>query len=122
MNPNFEKDDQDIIEKYFRLIDEKDMPSLLDLFTEDCRIYEPFSRDPLFNDNVGKVKTSLKSRSEIESFFQVVMMACDGLKHKIEFICKPIKNNKCLGDTVISTSSSVIPTWLHFIYMKEEIR
>ena len=49
MNSHNEKeDDQQIVMKYFRLIDEKDMSSLLNLFTEDLtfmnRLAEIFVR------------------------------------------------------------------------------
>ena len=36
--------DEDIVHEYFRLIKAKDMYRLLDLFTYDAVIYEPFSR------------------------------------------------------------------------------
>jgi SnoaL-like domain len=106
MNFHNEKDDQHIVLKYFRLIDEKDMPSLLNLFTEDCTIYEPFSRDFLFDE--GKGKKPLKGRNEIESFFHIVMMASDGLKHEIEFVYSPIEHTRQNGDSVITTSSSAV--------------
>lgn len=49
------------------------MERLLNLFTEDGIIYEPFSREHSSYSGIGK--TSLKGRSEIESFLNVVMMA-----------------------------------------------
>lgn len=116
MKSHIEKDDQHIVLKYFRLIDEKDLPGILNLFTEDCTIYEPFSRDLLSNE--GKTKKPLKGRNEIESFFHVVMMASDGLKHEIEFVCPPIKHTRQVGDTGISTSSSVVSVLATF-YGKE---
>jgi hypothetical protein len=81
-NTNFhnEKDNQDIVLKYFRLIDEKDMPGHLNLFTDDCTVYESFRRS--LQSNEEKDKKPLKSRNEIESFFHVVMVATDGLKHE----------------------------------------
>ena len=107
MNSHNEKeDDQHIVMKYFRLIDEKDMPSLLNLFSEDCTIYEPFSRD--FLSYEGKGKKPLKGRNEIESFFHVVMMASDGLKHEIEFVYSPIEHTRQYGDSVITMSSSAV--------------
>ena len=107
MNSHNEKeDDRHIVMKYFRLIDEKDMPSLLNLFTEDCTIYEPFSRD--FLSYEGKGKKPLKGRNEIESFFHVVMVASDGLKHEIKFVHSPIEHTRQNGDSVITTSSSVV--------------
>lgn len=112
VNSHYEKDDQNIVLKYLHLIDEKDMPGLLNLFTEDCMIYEPFSRGPLSNE--GKGKKPLKGRNEIESFFHIVMMASDGLKHDIEFICSPFEHNRQMGDTVSSASSSVVTAVVTF--------
>jgi hypothetical protein len=118
MNSHNEKeDDQHIVLKYFRLIDEKDMPGFLNLFTEDCTIYEPFSRGLLSNE--GKSKKPLNGRNEMESFFHVVMMASDGLKHEIEFVCSPIEHTRRVSDTVISTSSSVVSALVIF-YRNEE--
>jgi Nuclear transport factor 2 (NTF2) domain len=112
MNSHCEKDDQLIVLNYFRLIDEKDMSCLLNLFTEDCMIYEPFSRGLLSDE--GKGKKPLKGRNEIESFFHVVMMASDGLKHEIEFVCPPFEKNRQMGDSVSSTSSSVVTAVVTF--------
>jgi ketosteroid isomerase-like protein len=36
--------DEEIVHEYFRLIKTKDMYGLLDLFTDDAVIYEPFSK------------------------------------------------------------------------------
>jgi hypothetical protein len=76
------------------------------LFTEDCTIYEPFSRD--FLSSEGKGKKPLKGRNEIESFFHVVMVASDGLKHEIKFVHSPIEHTRQNGDSVITMSSSVV--------------
>lgn len=112
VNSHYEKNDQNIVLKYLHLIDEKDMSGLLNLFTEDCMIYEPFSRGPLSNE--GKGKKPLKGRNEIESFFHIVMMASDGLKHDIEFVCSPFEHNRQMGDTVSSASSSVVTAVVTF--------
>ena len=105
-NFHIEIDDQDIVLKYFHLIDEKDMPGLLSLFTEDCRVYEPLGIS--LQSNEEKEKTPLKGRNEIESFFYVVMVATDGLKHGIEFVCSSVENTRKWGDTDISRPSSVV--------------
>jgi ketosteroid isomerase-like protein len=112
MNSYYEKDDQHIVLNYFQLIDEKDMPSLLNLFSEDCMIYEPFSRGPPSNEGMGK--KPLKGRNEIESFFHVVMMASDGLKHDIEFVCSSFEHNSQMGGTIRSASSSVVTVVVTF--------
>lgn len=51
MNFDSKNNSHHIVLKYFRLIDEKDMHSLLNLFTDDCIIYEPFSRERPSYDN-----------------------------------------------------------------------
>jgi ketosteroid isomerase-like protein len=112
MNPYYEKDDQHIVLKYFQLIDEKDMPGLLNLFSEDCMIYEPISRGPPSNE--GKDKKPLKGRNEIESFFHVVMMASDGLKHDIDFACSSFEHKSEAGGAISSNPSSVLPAVVTF--------
>lgn len=112
-NSHFESDDRDIILRYFRMIEEKDMHNLLNLFTEDCRIYEPFSKGHVSSDN-GVSDKPLKGISEIESFLHIVMMACDGLEHEITFESEPSRHIKLLDDSVISTSSSVVSTLATF--------
>lgn len=62
----------DTIYKYFRLIKNKDINRILDLFADDAIIYEPFSN----------IHEGLKGKSAIN--LEVVLMANDGLQHKIE--------------------------------------
>jgi hypothetical protein len=64
----------DTIYEYFRLIKNKDINKLLDLFTDDAIIYEPFSN----------VHGGLRGRSAIRPFLEIAFMANDGLQHKIE--------------------------------------
>jgi ketosteroid isomerase-like protein len=45
MDSDSENMNRHVVLKYFRMIDEKDMHSLLNLFREDCAIYEPFSKE-----------------------------------------------------------------------------
>lgn len=89
------------------------MHNLLNLFTEDCRIYEPFSKGHVSSDN-EVIDKPLKGRSEIESFLRIVMMACDGLKQEIKFESEPFRHIKLVDDTAISTSSSVVSTLTTF--------
>jgi hypothetical protein len=122
MNSHFEADDQDIVLRYFRLIEEKDMHKLLSLFTEDCRIYEPFSKGHVSSDN-EVIDKPLKGRSEIESFLHIVMMACDGLKREIRFESEgPFRHIKLLDDTVISKSPSIVSTLATFYRNERENR
>jgi hypothetical protein len=83
------------------------------LFTEDCRVYEPLGRS--LQSNEEKEKTPLKGRNEIESFFYVVMMATDGLKHEIEFVCSSIENTREMDDDADnSRPSSVVSVLVAF--------
>jgi hypothetical protein len=69
-------DNESIVYEYFRLIKNKRINAVLDLFADDAIIYEPFS-----NINGG-----LKGKGSIKSFLEVVMTASDGLRHEIEFV------------------------------------
>ena len=69
--------DEDIVHEYFRLIKTKDMYRLLDLFTDDAVIDEPFSKS---EDGKG----GLQGKSAIEPFLNVAMMANAGLREEIE--------------------------------------
>jgi ketosteroid isomerase-like protein len=69
--------DQNIVHEYFRLIKTKDMYRLLDLFTDDAVINEPFSKS---EDGKG----GLQGKSAIEPFLNVAMMATAGLRDEIE--------------------------------------
>jgi hypothetical protein len=113
-NFHIEIDDQDIVLKYFHLIDKKDMPGLLSLFTEDCRVYEPLGRS--LQSNEEKEKTPLKGRNEIESFFYVVMLATDGLKHEIEFVCSSIENTREMDDDADNSGPSSVVSVLVTFY------
>jgi ketosteroid isomerase-like protein len=64
-----------IVCEFFRLIKNKDINRLRDLFADDATIYEPFS----------KIHGGLPGRSAIKAFLEVALMASDGLRHEIRF-------------------------------------
>lgn len=64
---------EEIVVRYFRYIDSKDMDSMLDLFDYDAIVYEPFSK-------VG----GLRGRSAIEPFLKVAMMANSELRRTVK--------------------------------------
>jgi SnoaL-like domain len=64
---------KDMVFEYFRLIKNKDIEQLMDLFADDAIIYEPFS----------KLTEGLEGKSAIESFLRVSLMANDALQHHI---------------------------------------
>lgn len=75
--------DEQIVTRYFRCIDTKDLDGILELFTYDAEIYEPFSN----------ITGGLKGRSSIEPFLKVAMMANNNLRRTINFEKKPNKPN-----------------------------
>lgn len=56
---------EDIVFEYFKLIKNKDIESLMDLFASDALVFEPFS----------KMTGGLKGKRAIESFLRVAIMA-----------------------------------------------
>lgn len=69
-------DGKSLVFEYFRLIKEKDVDGLLDLFTDDAVIYEPFSKLSTAGDGI-------RDRISMKAFFQVVVMANEGLEYSI---------------------------------------
>jgi hypothetical protein len=68
----FEEQNQIIVQKYFNKIKKRDIEGVLDLFSNDSVIEEPFSKSKI-----------LLGKSEIEPFLKSVIMANEGLKYKI---------------------------------------
>jgi ketosteroid isomerase-like protein len=66
---------ESIVYEYFRLIKNKDIDGVLNLFANDAIIYEPFSN----------IDEGLKGKGSIRPFLDVVIMATDGMKDEIEF-------------------------------------
>lgn len=73
---------EQIVARYFRCIDTKDLDGILELFDYDAEVYEPFSN----------IIGGLKGRSSIEPFLKVAMMANNNLRRTIN-IQKPNKPN-----------------------------
>ena len=70
---------EQIVQRYFKCMDSRDVDGILDLFDYDAVVYEPFSK-------VGV----LQGRSAIEPFLRVAMMANSEMRRtvKIEKIKK----------------------------------
>ena len=64
---------KELISQYFRLLKDKDIEGLKDLFWSDAIIYEPFS----------KMDQGLRGWSQIEPFLKVAIMANESLSSKI---------------------------------------
>lgn len=67
---------REMVEEYFRRVEEKDVKGLLQMFDEDAVVLEPFSN----------IKGGLTGRTMIENFLRVVAMANDGFKRTIKFV------------------------------------
>lgn len=81
--------------EYFKLISKGDIRNLLNLFTDDCIIYEPFSK-----------LEELKGKSAIEPFFEVATMISPGMHHDIEFeFEKPVLHDKFNKDCINKVNS-----------------
>lgn len=66
---------ESIVYEYFRLIKNKDIDGVLNLFTNDAIVYEPFSN----------IDEGLKGKGSIRPFLDVVIMVTNGIKDEIEF-------------------------------------
>ncbi len=89
---------EEIVARYFRYMDNKDLDGMLDLFDYDAVVYEPFS----------KVE-ELHGRSAIEPFFKVAMMANNELRRtiKIEKAKKADNNNEITALTTFEKGDKV---------------
>jgi hypothetical protein len=65
---------EQLVARYFKCIDNKDLDGLLELFDYDAELYEPFSN----------ITGGLKGKSSIESFLKVVMMANSDLQRTVK--------------------------------------
>lgn len=73
---------EELIQRYFKCIDNRDLSGILDLFDYDAVLYEPFSN----------IEGGLRGKSSIEPFLKVAMMANSSLQRTIK-IEKPSKTN-----------------------------
>ena len=67
-----EKDNEIIVKEYFRRIKSRDVEGILELFSDDAVIHEPFSR-----------ARRLFGKTEIKPFLKSVIMANEGLRYEI---------------------------------------
>lgn len=77
---------EEIVARYFRYTDNKDLDGILDLFDYDAVVYEPFSK-------VG----GLQGRSAIEPFLKVAMMANSELQRRIKIEKTKNPNNSIVA-------------------------
>ena len=98
--------DKDIVFEYFRRIKAKDVPGLLDLFTDYAVVYEPFSKT--VDDYIQGKTTGLRGKHAIEPFLGVVVMANDGVEGVITI---DKSDEKADGSKSKSTQISAIITF-----------
>jgi len=67
-----EKDNEIIVKEYFRRIKSRDIEGILELFSDDAVIHEPFSR-----------ARRLFGKTEIKPFLKSVIIANEGLQYEI---------------------------------------
>jgi hypothetical protein len=79
-----------IVYEYFRLIKNRDVDGVLNLFANDAIIYEPFSN----------IDEGLKGKSSIRPFLDVVIMATEGMKDEIQFEYEKAQDVKQEDQTV----------------------
>ena len=67
--------DKTIVSQYFKLLQNKDIEGLKNLFWSDAIVYEPFS----------KLEQGLRGWTQIEPFLKVAMMASESLSSRVAF-------------------------------------
>ena len=70
---HLEKSHEWLIRQYFKIVGAGDLHGLLDLFSDDCVVYEPFSTSKYLT---GKI--------EIEPFLRSAIMANQAVHHEIK--------------------------------------
>lgn len=66
---------ENTVYRFFKLIEDRDVEGLLELFDYDATVYEPFSN-----------AQGLHGRSSIEPFLKVAMMANSNMRRKIKIL------------------------------------
>ena len=83
---------EEIVARYFKCMDSRDLDGMLELFDYDAAVYEPFS----------KVE-GLHGKSAIEPFLKVAMMANSKLRRTVK-----IEKSKNPGNTHTNTIVALI--------------
>jgi hypothetical protein len=80
---------EDLVFQYFKLIEDKDIDGILDLFDYDAVVFEPFSKSK-----------GLRGKASIEPFLKVAAMANSGLSRKITI--EKSLNGKAAPDRLVA--------------------
>jgi len=76
----YEKENEVMVQEYFKRIKSGDVQGLLELFSDDSVVYEPFSKSK-----------RLFGKAEIEPFLRSVIMANEGVQYELKIVQQ--KNN-----------------------------
>lgn len=95
-----------VVLQYFKLLQNKDIEGLKDLFWSDAIVYEPFST----------LEQGLKGWTQIEPFLKVAMMASESLSSKVSFEESSKIKNSDLPDLNVDNSSDydIVETFVAF--------
>jgi ketosteroid isomerase-like protein len=80
---------EDLVLQYFKLIDNKDIDGILDLFDYDAVVSEPFSKSK-----------ELQGKAAIEPFLKMVVMANSGMNRKITI--EKSTNGRTVADRLVT--------------------
>jgi ketosteroid isomerase-like protein len=83
----YEKENEVMVQEYFKRIKSGDVQRLLELFSDDSVVYEPFSKSK-----------RLFGKAEIEPFLRTVIMANEGVQYELK-IAQQKNNSK--GNLVV---------------------
>ena len=98
-----EKENEIMAEEYFKRIKAGDVQRLLELFSDDSIIYEPFSKSK-----------RLTGKSEIEPFLKSVIMANQGVQYELKIVQQKNKSNDNLIALVTFRKENEIRSRLTF--------
>lgn len=70
------RDHIDIVKNFFSLIEQRDIDGLVDLFDENCVVYEPFSKENCLKKN------------NLKPFFQVLVNTNSDITREVSFFDK----------------------------------
>jgi hypothetical protein len=98
-----EKDNEIMTQEYFKRIKSGDIQGLLELFSDDSVVYEPFSRSK-----------RLFGKSEIEPFLKSVIMANKGLQYELKIVKQNNKQNNNVVALVIFRKENEIKSRFTF--------
>ena len=95
--------DKTIVSEYFKLLQNKDIEGLKNLFWSDAIVYEPFS----------KLEQGLRGWTQIEPFLKVAMMASESLSSRVVFKESDLPHHET-GETDSYSNCHIVETYVTF--------